>query len=202
MGHRRKTDVTMGADVPASPSGLMSRCAVVALLVLAACALPPRRWQKEDIRPVTGQLTDRTPQLLACRGLSSRHAAQARGIRRACGSHPKGDYGGKGSWLRPDPRVPACRVSRQHQHAEPLLPASPAGDLLTGFSVHKPVDDLCRKATDLSAYAEMLGIPAAGPAHNRAFNCKNTIHTLCTGRKLRLSTGHAAIAHKWAERLP
>jgi hypothetical protein len=74
--------------------------------------------------------------------------------------------------------------------------------LLTGLSVHKPVDDLCRKAPDLSARAEMLGIPAAGPAHNRAFKCKNTIHTLYTGRKLRLSTGHAAIAHKWAEPLP
>ena len=55
---------------------------------------------------------------------------------------------------------------------------------------------------DLSAHAEMLGIPAAGLAHKRAFNCKNTIHTLYTGRKLGLSTGHAAIAHKWAERLP
>lgn len=44
------------------------------------------------------------------------------------------------------------------------------------------VDNLCRKAPDLSAYAEMLGIPAANPAHKRAFNCKNTIHTLCTGR--------------------
>ncbi len=36
------------------------------------------------------------------------------------------------------------------------------------------------------------GDPAAGPAHNRAFNCKNTIHTRYTGRKLRLSTGRAA----------
>ncbi len=120
----------------------------------------------------------------------SRYAAQARGSRRVsgsrpkgdCGSRPKGDYGGKGSWLRPDPRVPACRVSRQHQQAEPLLPTSPAGDLLTGFSVHKPVDDLCRKAPDLSAHAEMLGIPSAGPAHNRALTAR-TLSTPCARKE-------------------
>ena len=109
-------------------------------------------------------------------------------------------------------RQPSTNAPRSSRSAMPRVPPAPARRtaaacepgrrLAHWLSVHKPVDDLCRKAPDLSAHAKMLGIPAAGPAHNGVFNCKNTIHTLYTGRKLRLSTGHAATAHKWAERLP
>jgi len=71
---------------------------------------------------------------------------EAAGTCSACRCRRRSGGPGPGCRPRTARSVPACRVSRQHQHAEPLLPASPAGDLLNGFSVHKPVDDLCRKA--------------------------------------------------------
>jgi hypothetical protein len=43
---------------------------------------------------------------------------------------------------------------------------------------------------------EMLGIPLPGSAMTGAFTWECTIHVLWTERKAKLSTRHAAIAHK------
>ena len=43
---------------------------------------------------------------------------------------------------------------------------------------------------------EMLGIVLPGRAGNRAFSWESAIHALWTERKAKLSTRHAAIAHK------
>ena len=82
---------------------------------------------------------------------------------------------------RPDPGV-------QHAPCQPApalrtaAACAPGRRLAYWLLCAQTVDNLCRKAPDLSAHAEMLGIPAAGPAHKSVFNCKNNIHTLCTGR--------------------
>ena len=43
---------------------------------------------------------------------------------------------------------------------------------------------------------EMLGIVLPGRARNRAFTWESAIHALWAERKAKLSTRHAAIAHK------
>jgi len=43
---------------------------------------------------------------------------------------------------------------------------------------------------------EMLGIVLPGRARNRAFTWESAIHALWTEKKAKLSTRHAAIAHK------
>ena len=47
----------------------------------------------------------------------------------------------------------------------------------------------------------MLGIPLPGRNHDRAFTWESASRILCMQRKLELSTCHAAIDNKWAERL-
>jgi len=47
------------------------------------------------------------------------------------------------------------------------------------LSVHKPVDGLCRTTLTFCARRGMLGISSQGLSLNRAFTCKNAIHTLC-----------------------
>jgi hypothetical protein len=64
------------------------------------------------------------------------------------------------------------------------------------------VDDLCKKAANLWAGREMLGIVTVARTYARASTCENTIHSLCIKEKLMLSTQHVAIADKEAERLP
>jgi hypothetical protein len=54
-------------------------------------------------------------------------------------------------------------AQRKHRRTGALLPASPAGELLTGFAVHNYVDHLCKTTPGLCAYREMLGIPLPGP---------------------------------------
>ena len=58
--------------------------------------------------------------------------------------------------------VPAA--SRKHRHAGALLPASRAGERVTGFAVHNHVDHLCKTAPGLCAYWEMLGIVLPEPS--------------------------------------
>ena len=64
------------------------------------------------------------------------------------------------------------------------------------LGVHKSVDDLCKTALNLCAPGEMLGIAAATRAYGRAVTGENAIHTLCTTRKPKLSTRHAATTRK------
>jgi hypothetical protein len=68
--------------------------------------------------------------------------------------------------LDPAPGVPAA--SRTHLRTVLPLSARPARFLLTYLSVHKPVDDLCKKAASLCARGEMLGIAVAARTHIRA----------------------------------
>ena len=121
-------------------------------------------------------------------GRSGSAEAQA-GVGRAAGFYSgAADVWPPPSWTissrpRPDPGVQhaACHASAGTPNA---AACAPGRRLAYWLFCAQTVDNLCRKAPDLSAHAEMLGIPAAGPAHKRAFNCKNTIHTLCTGRNL------------------
>ena len=93
-------------------------------------------------------------------------------------------------------------ASRKHQYADPLLPASPAGELRAGL-VCTTMWITCVKRRQACAHiGEMLGIVLPGRAHDRAFTWESTARALCIEKKLKLSTRHAAIAHKWAERLP
>jgi hypothetical protein len=54
-------------------------------------------------------------------------------------------------------------AQRKHRRTGALLPASRAGELLTGFAVHNYVDHLCKTPRGLCAYREMLGIVLPGP---------------------------------------
>ena len=107
------------------------------------------------------------------------------------------------SWAMAQARSASCgpAASREHRHAD-ALPASPAGERVIGFAVHNHVDHLCKTAPGLCAHWEMLGIVLPGRARNRAFTWESAIHALWTERKAKLSTCHAAIAQKKAERLP
>jgi hypothetical protein len=49
---------------------------------------------------------------------------------------------------------------------------------------------------------ETLGIVATAHAYIRAVTWENAIHTLCTKEKVELSTRHATMANKEAQRLP
>ena len=64
-------------------------------------------------------------------------------------------------------------------------------DGLNGHSVHKSVDDLCRTASSLCARPEKLGILAPSYSQGKSATWMNAIHTLCKGRKRKLSTRHA-----------
>ena len=57
--------------------------------------------------------------------------------------------------------VPAA--SRKHRHAGALLPASRAGERVTGFAVHNHVDHLCETAPGLCAHWGNAGDRVAGP---------------------------------------
>ena len=82
---------------------------------------------------------------------------------RVCGEHPVPAVVGdviqaqarSASW------VPV--VSRKHRHADPLLPASPARERVTGFAVHNHVDHLCKTAPGLCAHWGNAGDRVAGP---------------------------------------
>jgi hypothetical protein len=74
--------------------------------------------------------------------------------------------------------------------------AAPSQGLLIHLSVHKPVDDLCKKAASLCAGGEILGIVAASHAQARASTWENTIHILCIKESPALSTWRAAMADK------
>jgi hypothetical protein len=89
--------------------------------------------------------------------------------------------------------VPAA--AGKHRHADPL-PASRARERGAGFAVHNHVDHLCKTVPGLCAHSEMLGIPLPGRAGNRAFTWESAIRALWTEKKAKLSTRHAAIAHK------
>ena len=67
---------------------------------------------------------------------------------------------------------------------------------LIHFSVHEPVDDLCKKAASLCAGEEMLGIAAALRWLGKPFTCANTIHTLCIKESTELSTRRAVLSDK------
>jgi hypothetical protein len=64
-------------------------------------------------------------------------------------------------------------------------------DGLNGHSVHKSVDDLCRTASSLCARPEKLGMLAPSYSQGKSATWINAIHTLCKGRKRKLSTRHA-----------
>jgi hypothetical protein len=112
-----------------------------------------------------------------------------------CGEHPVPDVGGDG--IQAQARSPAWvpAASRKHRLADPL-PAGPARECVTGFAVHNHVDHLCKTAPDLCAHWEMLGIVLPGRACNTGFTWESAIHALWTEKKAKLSTRHAAIAHK------
>jgi hypothetical protein len=50
------------------------------------------------------------------------------------------------------------------------------------------VDDLCKKAASLWAGREVLGIVAVADVQGKAVTWGNTIRTLCTKEKVKLST--------------
>ncbi len=62
--------------------------------------------------------------------------------------------------------------------------------------VHRSVDHLCKTAPKLCADGEKLGIPVAARGCDKAITGENTIHTLCTTRKLELSTCHTVATRK------
>jgi hypothetical protein len=62
--------------------------------------------------------------------------------------------------------------------------------------VHRSVDHLCKTPPKLCADGGKLGIPTAAHAHDKAITGENTIHTLCTTRKLELSTCHTVATRK------
>lgn len=85
--------------------------------------------------------------------------------------------------------------------AAPLLPASAATGLLP-CCLCTNMWMTCAQRRRACAYAvEMLGIPLPGRNHDRAFTWESVSRILCMQRKLELSTCHAAIGNKWAERL-
>ena len=83
---------------------------------------------------------------------------------RVCGEHPAARLSRAIlSGLRPGTGVHMPVAQRKHRRTGALLPASRAGELLTGFAVHNHVDHLCKTAPGLCAYWEMLGIVLTGP---------------------------------------
>ena len=73
---------------------------------------------------------------------------------------------------------------------------SPPTTRRAGPLVHKPVDDLCKRAANLCArWGLRWGFPV-GRACGRAVTWENIIYALCTGEELKMSTCHAAMAHK------
>ena len=64
------------------------------------------------------------------------------------------------------------------------------------LSVDESVGYLCKVVAILCTGRERLGIPAPADAFDKATACGNTIHTLCTEGKRKLSTQRAAISHK------
>ena len=60
--------------------------------------------------------------------------------------------------------------------------------LLCAFSVHKSVDDLCKKAASLWAGREKLGIVTEARTQARAVTWGNAIQALCTKEERTLST--------------
>jgi hypothetical protein len=90
--------------------------------------------------------------------------------------------------------VPAA--SRQHRHADPLLPASPAREPLTGLLCTTMWITCVKRRRACAHIGEMLGIRGPGRAHDRAFTWESAIRALCMEKKTELSTRRAAIAHR------
>ena len=84
---------------------------------------------------------------------------------------------------------------RKHRRADRLLPASGTGAAYRR-AVHKHVDDLCATALSLCTHSGNAGDSAGWLRPNRAFTWESASHTLCTDRKLELSTCRAAISDK------
>jgi hypothetical protein len=112
-----------------------------------------------------------------------------------CGEYPVPAVGGDVIQAQARSASWVSAASRNPRHADPL-PASPARERVTGFAVHNHVDHLCKTVPGLCAHSEMLGIPLPGRAGNRAFTWESAIRALWTEKKAKLSTRHAAIAHK------
>ena len=90
--------------------------------------------------------------------------------------------------------VPAA--SRKHRHAGALLPASRAGELLTGLLCTTMWISCVKRRRACALIGEMLGIALPGRARNRAFAWESAIRALCIEKEPELSTRHAATAHK------
>ena len=80
-----------------------------------------------------------------------------------CGGHPVPAV--VGDVIQAQARSASCLpvVSRKRRHAGALLPASRAGERVTGFAVHNHVDHLCKTAPILCAHWGNAGDPVAGP---------------------------------------
>ena len=88
--------------------------------------------------------------------------------------------------------VPAA--SRKHRHAD--LPASRHENVLQALLCITMWITCVKRRRACAHIGEMLGIVLPGRARNRAFTWESAIHALWTEKKAKLSTRHAAIAHK------
>jgi hypothetical protein len=71
-----------------------------------------------------------------------------------------------------------------------------AGGPLAGWVCTRMWITCAKRHRACARAVEMLGIPAPGRGHKRAFNWENTARALCMQEKPELSTRHAAKAHK------
>ena len=101
------------------------------------------------------------------------------------------------SWAMAQARSASCgpAASREHRHAD-ALPASPAGERVTALLCITMWITCVKRRRACAHIGEMLGIALPGRARNRAFTWESAIHALWTEKKAKLSTRHAAIAHK------
>jgi hypothetical protein len=103
---------------------------------------------------------------------------------------------GVGCWLAGTPAAtpetirPACSA------------LGPGRSLLTHFSVHGLVDDLCKKAASLWTGRKELGIVTAVRTHVTVDTWENNICALCIKDEGALSTWHAAMTGNDAQHLP
>ena len=113
------------------------------------------------------------------------------GVRRASGARRRGR-------CHPGPgQIRVLGVGRlaQARHAPRCLPARHENVVQALLCITMWIT--CVKRRRACAHiGEMLGIALPGRARNRAFTWESAIHALWTEKKAKLSTRHAAIAHK------